>query len=270
VADPLESLPFFFVRLPPSVTQSHPEWDHNLRINSNRLTSPHDLYSTLTDLYDLASSDIHPTQDTSFFQFNKKSPSFFELGPLNRTCESSFIPDQFCICGVSQQISSSNDLTNTMARFIVDTINEDLSNKNLTKHSIDDSKKVIVEDDSPCLPLTFSKFLYGREVGGGEKWNQMGKLEAYKDYLIALETSPWEARFEGRVRIWPEEDESLKKRELLGSPNRINTYSGKSDCISDYVMKNYCTCKSLWEEEEKKRKGKAKKRERASKKRRKT
>ncbi|XP_021943412.1 uncharacterized protein LOC110842020 isoform X2 [Folsomia candida] len=219
-----ESLPFFFLRMPPRL--SSPSWSAALRTNAARLTSPHDLYATLVQLIDLVNNK------------NTSSPSpygtsFLATALENRTCESSAIPEKYCMCGVSPSLTTSSRLSAELGVFIVTQINADLSAQNLT---------------SLCSPVNYTTFLYGRQVGEGEVWNGVGKLEPYRDVLIAFETSPWEGRFEARVRI---RDNAAMT--LLGSVGRINSYAGKSDCITHYKMKNYCTCKNLWEAEVKKR-----------------
>lgn len=167
------------------------------------------------------------------------APSLFQVGPAERNCEDSSIPQKYCMCGVSPDLTTSSELATQLGKFIVTEVNSELTSANLSS--------------SLCAVLSYSGFLYGREVGQGEVWNGQGALVGYKDVLLGLETTPWEARFEARVRLF-----STGTKNLLGSVGRINSYSGKSECISDYQMKNYCICQTLWEVEEKRRKDKKK------------
>jgi arylsulfatase A-like enzyme len=106
-----DALPFFALRLPVSLKWSHPSWYSNLRRNSERLTSPFDLYSTLRDILSLAETsafendlgldDLIPNARDNFREADRTSISLFELGPATRTCESAGIPQEFCRCGAT-------------------------------------------------------------------------------------------------------------------------------------------------------------------------
>jgi hypothetical protein len=171
--------------------------------------------------------------------------SLFQETPLNRSCENAGIPEKYCMCGVSSNLLTNSNLTTKLGIFIVNSINQDLFNSKLSP--------------DPCIPLKYSKFLYGREVGSGDIEVEIdaGKVRyRHQDVLIAIKTKPWNAKFEARVRIKGSENNNI---ELLGDVGRINSYQGKSDCIQDYRMKNYCDCKNLWENEHVKKKAKKKK-----------
>lgn len=258
-----ESLPFFFFRLPPSLKEKHPEWYANLKRNMGQLTSPLDLHSTLKQiLYDVKSvlqpnstTNVTPSpQPASFFDiqlFGSNEPSamtnsttytfentsssdpfnpqyrarysFFEFIPMNRTCEGSSIPQRYCMCGVTPAVSKTSTLSSHLGDIVVSHINYMLQ-------SVINSEK--------CVALKFSKFLYGREVGHGEIWNNFNQLINYKDYLVALEATPGKGHFESKIRILQN-----STARILGDITRINSYQGQSDCISDFKLKSYCLCK---------------------------
>lgn len=163
-----EALPFFFVRMPSSMKKRHPEWYQNLKVNGHRLTTPHDLHSTLVDVFNIAQERVgigmNPADNeienstTNFSSFRRLSPSFFELGKLNRTCEDSFVPQKYCMCGVTPKFSSSKELTKMFGNVILERVNKDVKESNLT---------------GVCNQFSYSKFLYGREVGKGEVRNVM-------------------------------------------------------------------------------------------------
>jgi hypothetical protein len=253
-----EALPFFFFRLPPSLKASHPLWYANLRTNSHRLTSPFDLYSTLRDILSIAKASSNETVEDSSntnssstinetsSDLNKVAPSFFDIGPKNRTCETSGIPQKYCICGVTPHLFQNKELIAKSSNLIVSQIN-----------------KYLEPMKNSCVVLEYKKSVYAREVGNGEKWNNLGKIEGYTDHILALETKPGDGRFEGRVRSW-----NNGLQDVLGEISRINSYKGQSDCVEDYLLKNYCMCKDVVEKQNKikadakKKKSKRKKRTR--------
>lgn len=77
------------------------------------------------------------------------------------------------MCGVAKSDFSGSNLTLEIGKFIVATINDELA-ANLSQAN--------------CSRLSYSSFLYGREVGKGEVWNGHVKLEPYRDVLITVET----------------------------------------------------------------------------------
>ena len=100
-----------------------------------------------------------------------------------------------------------------------------------------------------------------REIGEGDVWNNFGKLETYKDHLVALEAAPSGAHFEAKVRLFLSND----TMSVVGDISRINSYEGQNECLKDYKLKNYCMCRDYFEktqlakktEEAKKKKMKA-------------
>jgi len=234
-----ESLPFFYLRIPPSLKARFPNWYERLKENSARLTSPLDLYETLKDILDLAppiNAELVQTETTkgnttelvsdlprvpSF----RKRYSFFESAPKNRTCESSAIPQRFCMCGVTPEVDKKSDKTIHLAKFVISQVN---SNQ---------LKSVISRKE--CHNLVFSKVLYGRQLGEGEVWNNFGKLDRFQDYLVAFEAVPGKGHFEARVRVFQ------NGTQRADTVSRINSYQGQSDCVHDYVLKSYCMCTKL-------------------------
>lgn len=150
--------------------------------------------------------------------------SFFEYIPGNRSCESSSIPQRYCMCGVTPVVSRSSTLSSHLGDIVISHINYLLQS---------------VINSGDCATLKFTKFLYGREVGHGEVWNNFHQFINYKDYLVALEAGPSKAHFESKIRILQN-----STARILGDITRINSYKGQSDCVSDFKLKPYCFCKS--------------------------
>ena len=82
-----------------------------------------------------------------------------------------------------------------------------------------------------------------REIGEGDVWNNFGKLETYKDHLVALEAAPSGAHFEAKVRLFLNND----TMSVVGDISRINSYEGQNNCLKDYKLKNYCMCRDYFE-----------------------
>lgn len=237
-----ESLPFFYIRMPPTLKKRFPDWYKHLTEKTNSLTTPHDMYETLKDILNLSitggtsplveaqiDSDTNRTWSRIDFPRDhayRKRYSFFESAPTNRTCENSAIPQRFCMCGVTPEVDKKSEKSTQLAKFIISEVN---------RVQLDS-----VINMNQCHSLNFSKVLYGRELLPGDIWNNFGKLEKFQDYIIAFEANPGKGHFEARVRAFQN-----GTKVIMDNVSRINSYKGQSDCIQDYVLKNYCMCKKL-------------------------
>jgi hypothetical protein len=128
------------------------------------------------------------------------------------------------MCGVTPELGKKSEKSTHLARFAVGELNRRVLSS-------------VIEREE-CESLSFSKVLYGREVGGGEVWNNFGTLVSYHDYVVAFESKPGEGHFEARIRVYQNGTETL-----VDSVSRINSYKGQSDCMTDYNLKNYCMCR---------------------------
>lgn len=182
---------------------------------SNSSTFPYYYYDSIALTNETSSEPLNPQYKARY--------SFFEYVPGNRTCESSGIPQRYCMCGVTPVVSRTSSLSSHMGDIVVGHVNYLL-------------QSVIRTGD--CATLKFSKFLYGREVGHGDVWNNFHQFIGYKDYLVALEAGPSKAHFEAKIRILQN-----STTHILGDITRINSYKGQSDCVSDFKLKPYCFCK---------------------------
>jgi len=91
------NLPLFMMRLPDQFIRQYPESFHNLRRNSERITSHFDLYKTVVHLHKLMLKP-HSTQGESYGYNMKYGVSLLEEIPQNRTCADAKIPPLFCSC----------------------------------------------------------------------------------------------------------------------------------------------------------------------------
>lgn len=221
------NLPAFYIRLPPSLKQQNPEWYAHLRENSHKLTNPLDLHSTFTDILGLVKVKLtgglqtikHSTEKSPF----RSRYSFFEEQPSNRTCESSAIPQEYCMCGVNKRVQGNAKLSEALGAILVAKVNSILNP---------------VIQSGKCLNLTYTKFLHDRDMGSGSVWNNFGKFINYRDHLIAVEAGPSKAKLEAKLRVF-ENSTAL----VLGEVARLNLYGDQSHCMEDFKLKLYCMCK---------------------------
>lgn len=72
-----ERLPWFSLVLPPWMAQTHPQVVSNLRINSQRLTSPFDIYPTLADVLHLEGTGLGNLAHRSISLFKEVAISLY-------------------------------------------------------------------------------------------------------------------------------------------------------------------------------------------------
>ena len=86
-----ERLPFFAVYLPQWFKQKYPAKLNNLKVNSNLLTTPFDIYATIRELTCLKPIEKNP-------KFPLKSISLLEKISFKRSCNNIPISDHYCTC----------------------------------------------------------------------------------------------------------------------------------------------------------------------------
>lgn len=272
-----ESLPFFYLKIPPTLKTRYPDWHRHLKENAQKLTTPLDLFETFSDLLQLATkaTQVASTTDSYENTFHNpypflltRSPKFrtryslFEEIPTNRTCSSSGIPERYCMCGVNSENGPRSNVSKSLGKAIVSQVNSKVS-------SIWSRK---------CLALGLSRIIYNREVGRGSVQQEMAKKSvlrkmevrlralrthgfmnltlhnwedeqnvtiittSYVDYLIAIETTLNFAHFEAKLRVYDN-----GTWHTLGDISRINSYKGESDCMEDPLLKPFCLCEDAYD-----------------------
>ncbi|XP_022821063.1 uncharacterized protein LOC111352685 [Spodoptera litura] len=212
-----ERLPFVHILLPPSFKKNYNLAYKNLKINSKRLTTPYDIYATLSDLITLeAIKDENIKQRTESFYAHNKSVSLFLPIPGNRTCSIAGIDDQWCTCHKSIKISKESFEAHDVAEELVKSLNNYL------------------EEHEECAKLTLSKVLDVTEMMVGEpRKNEVG----WREFMAVVRTTPGDGVFEGTLR------KHKDKWSLAGAISRLNLYGDQSHCVHHYQLKLYCYCR---------------------------
>jgi len=86
-----ERLPFFAIYLPQWFKQKYPAKLNNLKVNSNLLTTPFDIYATIREL-----TCLKPLEKNH--DFPMRSISLLEKINLKRSCDSIPVSDHYCAC----------------------------------------------------------------------------------------------------------------------------------------------------------------------------
>jgi hypothetical protein len=225
-----ERLPYMFILFPPWFLQKYPHIRKNLEINAKRLTTPFDIFATLSDI-------LKFTGNNREVRKKERAMSLLNEIPESRTCEDADILPHWCTCSQHQQLNVTNKTVINIGLTMVSKINDDITKafdvcEKLSLKTIKYALRVIPSDK--VLRFEQSKNdVIDRTVLYGERVN------TYVDYQITLQTKPGDAVFEGTLRY----DENEKTLDLVGDISRINKYGSQSHCVEGHHLRKLCYCK---------------------------
>ena len=108
-----ERTPYFGIIVPPNFRHEFPGKYKHFLSNTNRLTTPLDIYNTLIDI-------LGEYEDTDL---KKRSYSLFENIPEERTCADAGIEPHWCTCLTWNKVSHSDKNVTIVATAVVEYIN---------------------------------------------------------------------------------------------------------------------------------------------------
>ena len=248
-------LPAFFAVFPAHFKKHYASAVENFERNAFRLSTPFDFHSTLLDLSDpaatLGDTVIQKRSSKMNSTFTKGASLFLPL-PLNRTCRSAGIDDQFCTCRDTRPLKffEASDIIHSFAEKTIKEINYIVSNE--TKCSMLTRNEgfrlraqvIIPEGDMRSLDSSLKYFILKEHVPGhGNKGDPNWRNEqlqtnggSFNEILITLQTSPGLGIFESRLKF---EGNKWKVVDVT----RLNPYKKQSHCVYLYKLKSFCYCK---------------------------
>jgi hypothetical protein len=182
----------------------------NLLRNARGLSTHYDIYETLNDLLDLetvSNTALESRRIEPGSRADGKGLSLFLPIPLDRTCESAFVPDEYCICWSWTQMDNPHKDINVI-RAVSFTL--DLMNKEI--------------DKSPrCSRLDLEKVIDGK-MTEDSRGAQL--------YEVIFQTIPSHGIFGAVLKVEEVTDTGLKFS-VVGEVERQNTYGNQSRCLSN-------------------------------------
>jgi len=220
-----ERLPFFAIYLPEDYKLNNPNKFNNLKINTNLLTSPFDIYATVRDLTCLQPINKNKNNlERSISLLNEISPK--------RNCDHIGISEHFCTCVQDWKYKSVyNHNVIKAALFTIESIN----------------KIAKLNSDDKCVKLSLNKILYA------EKLNKQNDVL----YKIQFETVPNFGIFETLLvnKSIKNDYEFVSDQFSIHSRNdisRIDSYGEQPSCLRTLTDQNqtkmldirkFCFCK---------------------------
>lgn len=224
-----ERLPFLFLVFPDWFPSRYPGLYKNLRINSNRLTTPFDVYETLKDV-------LYFDGKAKEYFLKDRGISLFSQIPEERSCSHAHILPHWCMCMQRRRLSLTDSVVRKTAKQLVDKINTYLAAyidmcAKLRLLAILTAEQMVANDNV----LRFQESLHdviNRTVRYGNR------SDPVVIYQLTVRTEPGGALFEGTVRY----DETTDDITLAGDISRINEYGTQSECINNFTLKKFCYC----------------------------
>ncbi|KAL4229746.1 hypothetical protein ACF0H5_010135 [Mactra antiquata] len=226
-----ERMPVVTIAPPQSFKQKYPAAIKNLLDNTRRLTSNFDLHETVNDIL---TGDF---EGKLKFQLNsKRGISLFQPIPESRSCADASIPEHFCACYGSTDISTKEPLVVKASKFAITYLN------NLLKKYTHICAELMLLKIHEAQLVSLGLSAQGEEENRWTIYKFFSKPEAekHKRFLIIFETIPGNAMFEATVDYHVETG-----MEITDDISRTNKYGNTSICVPEKTLQKYCYCKTM-------------------------
>jgi len=217
-------IPLLYFVFPEWFKQKYSKAMENLRRNSRGLSTPFDVHQTLKDILNLD----RITNDGLEFrtiteQPGEKGLSLFLPIPLNRTCESAHVPDEYCICLSWTQMDNPH---------------KDINIIRAVSYTLDQANKII-DLFEQCIRLDLEKVIDGKQTLDG-RGNTL--------YEVIFQVIPSHGIFGAVLKVVSATKDDVKFR-VVGEIERRNTYGNQSSCLGkEYKdigwIRSACFCKN--------------------------
>lgn len=231
-----ERLPLMALKLPKWFSQQHPDLIHNLKENSDIVTSPFDLYATFRHIlsYPQTPSDLI------------RGESLFSKLNRSRECQSTGIAEHYCPCIQWKEIDTRADHARRAAEAVVDHVNNLTASDSLGLNLCSRLQLQEILSAHQKVPnVKVAQYLGSSDVHGRKP--MFLRNSATLDeclYQVQLRTMPGKGLFEASVSFDGDD------YRVSGEISRINLYGEQPRCILDKSphLRKYCLCKDYKEQ----------------------
>ena len=225
-----ERLPFLLLALPPALRRRYPNYVSALRRNEHRLTTPFDVYTTLTSLLTF-------TGRVQQNDLTQRGMNLLADIPAERTCSSATIHSHWCTCHKQEVEDVNSDIIRLAALVAVDHINDMISRHgtacvSLVLDAIIEARRIV-----PNVQMANKKTKL-HELLGNLRLAAASQTPDVTEYVVVFRTNPGKALFEANIR----KSDAEKTIKVSGEISRINAYGDQSSCIQYFDHKKFCFC----------------------------
>lgn len=226
-----ERLPLMSLTFPKWFLEQHPDLIHNLKENSNIVTSPFDLYATFKHILSYPQSPVNFTRGESLLSNINRS----------RDCEEAGVAEHYCPCVQWKEIDTRADHVRRAAQAVVDHVNN-LTASDLLGLSLCSRLQLheILSAYQKLPNMKFAQFLGSFDIHGRKPMFSRDTATVYEClYQVQLQTVPGHGLYEASVNF------QNGKFRVIGDISRINLYGEQPRCIVDKSpgLRKFCLCK---------------------------
>ncbi|KAK7495740.1 hypothetical protein BaRGS_00012960 [Batillaria attramentaria] len=247
-----ERNPYFALRFPPWFLEKYPGVAKNLKINSRRLTTPFDIYATLSDLLNFTTAGEETSADRSSSKVAvSRGMSLLREIPKERRCSEAGVTPHWCACLDWKHVNQSED------KFVAAAVQASLEKIN----------SITQEKRDMCAVLELREITRSlRYVPTASDIAAEGKMEDFegsepmkagllkdkflppllgskrKLYQVSFITAPGQGHFEVTCTL----DVNTGKIQInTNDISRMNQYGSAPSCLKDAhpQMNPFCYCK---------------------------
>jgi hypothetical protein len=245
-----ERNPFFSIHLPKLFEERYANEAQILKSNSDKLSTPIDVYWTLMHLIKLEAS-YHKHQIDIDHTSDERATSLFNLVSATRTCREAGIEQHWCAC-LKRTNLVVNHFINSIANYFVNYVNRKILNDHRDKcHQI----RLLRVNKVYLLNSWISANRQKVKVQNSLFLKLLTPPKIEKDYhqlFFQLQTLPNHALYEFTIDLELDYTQDLTRTEKLyenlqlneHSISRINAYSNHTNCIHITYphLRKYCNC----------------------------
>ncbi|XP_023023665.2 uncharacterized protein isoform X1 [Leptinotarsa decemlineata] len=211
-----ERLPFIYIYIPDDFRKRFPEKYSNFLVNTERLTTPYDVFNTFQDILEIGNSSYVAARSHGC----PNCRSLFQELPENRTCHDVSIDQHWCTCNGHHYVNSNGTLVRLIGEFIVDEVNK---------------LKNTFEEKWFCANFAVKKI---KSAGMSDSYVN-DRNETVRYFLVIVATDP-KAIFEATVEVHSRN--GVDEFRLLGDISRLDRYAEVTRCIKNGTLRKYCFC----------------------------
>ncbi|XP_012284761.1 uncharacterized protein LOC105702073 [Orussus abietinus] len=227
-----ERLPFFSFTFPPWFKQMYPRAYANVVYNTQHLSTPFDVHSTLENILDFGT----PKEGNR----NQRAISLFDKIPLERTCADAFIEPHWCACLTWEEVAVDNPTVIAASAYFLKFLND-----------------YVEEHRNKCEILHLDSILWAAKLlptKGLLNYKKSGDTDGFvgdfsantkltnEIYQLKIMTVPGGGLFEVSMSYDVKNNTFNTK---ISDVSRINKYGSQARCVENslFHLRKYCFCK---------------------------
>ena len=225
-----ERLPIMSLTFPRWFLQQYPELIHNLKENTDIVTSPFDLYATFKHVLSYPQAPANLTRGESLLTTINQS----------RNCEKAGVAEHYCPCIQWKEIDTRAMHVQRAAQAVVDHVNNLTASDPLSLSLCSRLEIDKVSSAYQKLPnIKVAQFLGSNDVHGRKPIFSRDVPVNECLYQVQIQTAPGNGLYEASVNVLD------GKYRVTGDISRINLYGEQPRCILEKRpdLRKFCLCK---------------------------